>query len=35
MSNISDKINELEMADYFDDLVQYANEQVSPIEKAC
>ena len=34
MTNISDKINELELADHFDDLVQYANEQASPIEKA-
>ena len=29
-----DKINKLELAEHFDDLVQYANEQASPIEKA-
>lgn len=34
MANISDKINELEMGEHFDDLVRYANEQASPIEKA-
>jgi len=34
MTNISDKINQLELSEHFDDLVRYANEQASPIEKA-
>ena len=34
MTNKSDKINEVELSDHFDDLVRYANEHASPIEKA-